>query len=288
MELDKQKIGLLEGALSSGINVGLFALKLWMGVATGSIAMIADAWHTLSDTFTSLVVILGFWIGGKPRDEEHPFGHGRAELVGSVIIGTLLAVVGVNFLTESVGRLRIGVRPRFTTGALVVFGASALVKEALARFSIWAGKKTGSHALVADGWHHRSDAVASALIVVGAVVGRRIEWLDAALGIAVALLILYAAYEVLSSAVKTLLGENVDNRTTQAIVEVLRREAPEIEDAHHIHVHRYGDHVEATLHVSLPAGCSLEQAHETTDRLEKALRRDLSIEPTIHMEPAAK
>ena len=202
-----------------------------------------------------------------------------------MIIGTLLAVVGINFLAESAGRLREGTKPLYSVAALIVFGASAVVKEGLAQFSIRAGSKTGSQALIADGWHHRSDAVASLLIVVGAAAGRRIPWLDAALGIAVSLLILYASYEVLRNAVKNLLGEGVDRKTMLAIREVLRREAPEIDDAHHVHVHRYGDHVEATLHVSFPPGYSLDRAHQVTDRLEEALRRELSIEPTIHMEP---
>ena len=98
MNDQKQQLGYLEGWLSSVLNVVLFGLKLWVGMMAGSVAMIADAWHTLSDTLTSVIVLVGFWISGKPKDKEHPFGHGRAELIGAIIIAILLALVGFSFL----------------------------------------------------------------------------------------------------------------------------------------------------------------------------------------------
>jgi cation diffusion facilitator family transporter len=123
--------------------------------------MTADAWHTLSDTLTSVVVILGFWISSRLEDEEHPFGHGRAEVIATIIIATLLAVVGINFLKDSIQQLIVQRSASFSTVGLVVFAISVVIKEGLARFSIWAGKKTDSKSLIADGWHHRSDALAS-------------------------------------------------------------------------------------------------------------------------------
>ena len=157
MDAQKQQLGYLEGWLSSVVNTLLFALKLWVGMAVGSVAMIADAWHTLSDTITSAVVLAGFWVSGRPRDKDHPFGHGRAELIGAVIIATLLGLVGINFLKESYMQLREAERVHFNTFGILAFGVSVIIKEALAQFSIWAGKKVKSQALVADGWHHRSE-----------------------------------------------------------------------------------------------------------------------------------
>ena len=105
-------------------------------------AMTANAWHTLSDTLTSVVVILGFWISSRPEDKEHPFGHGRAEIIATIIIATLLAVVGINFLKDSIRQLIAQRSTSFSTVGLVVFAISVVIKEGLARFSIWAGKKT--------------------------------------------------------------------------------------------------------------------------------------------------
>ncbi len=152
-----KKLGYTEGIVSIIVNTLLFGIKIWVGLAASSVAMTADAWHTLSDTLTSLVVILGFWISSRPKDEEHPFGHGRAEVIASVVIATLLAVVGVSFFKNSVHELIVRQNANFTTLSLVVFAVSAVIKEGLARFSLWAGKKTKSQSLIADGWHHRSD-----------------------------------------------------------------------------------------------------------------------------------
>jgi len=95
----------LEGIVSIFLNIILFALKYWVGVITGSIAIIADAWHTLSDSLTSLVVIIGAKVSSKPADKEHPFGHGRAESIASIIIGVLLFGVGLNFLFDAIQKL---------------------------------------------------------------------------------------------------------------------------------------------------------------------------------------
>lgn len=285
MTNEKQRLGYLEGWLSAIVNTVLFGFKLWAGMSLGSVAMIADAWHTLSDTLTSLVVLLGFWIAGKPKDEEHPFGHGRAELVAAIIIGTLLAVVGFNFLQESYNQLRQHRTVTFKLSAILVFVFSIALKEALAQFAMWAGKKINSQALLADGWHHRSDAIASALIVVGGLFGKYFWWIDGVLGLGVSLLIIHAAYGILKDATYGLLGEPMTTELEQQIRQVVREVAPETSELHHTHVHRYGDHTEATFHLRLNAAYPLYQAHEIVTTIENELRRQLNIEPTIHAEP---
>ncbi|GAI77757.1 unnamed protein product, partial [marine sediment metagenome] len=152
-------LGYLEGIISIFLNTFLFGLKYWVGMKTFSIAIIADAWHTLSDSLTSLVVIIGFKISSKPADKEHPFGHGQAEIVSSIIIGTMLAIVGFNFLIASIQRFTNQQSAVYGTSAIIVFLISVIVKEGLAQFSIRAGKKIDARSLIADGWHHRSDAL---------------------------------------------------------------------------------------------------------------------------------
>ncbi len=285
MDLEKRKLGYLEGVVSTILNTVLFGFKLWVGMAAGSVAMIADAWHTLSDTLTSLVVILGFWISSKPGDKEHPFGHGRAELVASIIIGTLLGVVGVNFFKDSVDQLSNHREAVFGATAVVVFSISVVLKEAIARFSFWAGKKVRSQSLRADGWHHRSDALASALIVVGALLQKYFWWIDGVLGIGVSILILYAAFGILRDAADSLMGEQADEEIMRNIRALVKEAAPTASDVHHIHIHRYGDHIEATLHTRVPQNMRVKEAHEIASMLEAHLREKLGYECTIHMEP---
>jgi cation diffusion facilitator family transporter len=285
MDAQKQQLGYLEGWLSSVVNTLLFALKLWVGMAVGSVAMIADAWHTLSDTITSAVVLAGFWVSGRPRDKDHPFGHGRAELIGAVIIATLLGLVGINFLKESYIQLKEAERVHFNMLGILAFGISVVIKEALAQFSIRAGKKVKSQALIADGWHHRSDAIASLLIVLGALLGRFFWWIDGVLGFLVSALILYAAFDIMKGASNTLMGEEMEQDLVRRMTHVIQSIAPDVSEIHHCHMHRYGDHVEVTLHLRMNEEYSLRQAHDIVTQIEDRLREDLQIEPTIHAEP---
>ena len=285
MSVSKQKYGYLEGWLSIILNTLLFGVKYWVGGRIGSVSMVADSWHTLSDTLTSVVVIVGFWIMAKPPDDRHPFGHARAENIAAIIIGVLLAVVGVFFGWESVQRLLEHKAAAFSLFAILVFLASALLKEGLALFAFWAGKKSGSQAVAADGWHHRSDAIASALIVIGALVGRGLWWIDGALGIGVSLLILWAAVGIVRSSSSILLGEAPGEELKRAVLAVVRQEYPLVDDVHHLHLHRYGSNMELTLHLRLPPAMSVGQSHEIGYRIEERLRSELSLEPTVHIEP---
>jgi cation diffusion facilitator family transporter len=282
---EKKKLGYIEGYVSVFLNLALFALKFLVGKKVGSVAMMADAWHTLSDTLTSLVVIIGFWLAAKPADKEHTFGHGKAESVASVIIGTLLAVVGSTFLYESVQRLvhRQGVS--FSQMAILVFAVSAVLKEALAEFSFWAGKKAGSASLRADGWHHRSDAIASLLIVLGAVFGQKIWWLDGVMGLAVSLLILKASYDIIRSSASYLIGESPEQQKVDRIAASIQHEFPDLEGIHHLHVHQYGEHHEVTAHLKVPGDMSVEKAHQIASRVEELVKKEFNGDVTIHVEP---
>jgi cation diffusion facilitator family transporter len=278
-------LGMLEGWISVVLNTLLFGVKFWFGRASGSVSMVADAWHTLSDTLTSVVVIVGFFIMARPADKEHPFGHARAEGISAIVIGVLLGVVGGSFLVDSVRRLVNFQAATFSVAAIVVFAGSIVLKEALAQFAFWAGKKINSRAVTADGWHHRSDAIASALIVIGALVGRSVWWMDGALGIAVSLLILLTAIDIVRGSASPLLGESVDQVTEAHVADAIRAEYPAVQDVHHLHVHRYGRNVELTVHVRLPARMTVEAAHAISQRMETRIADDLGIVATVHVEP---
>jgi cation diffusion facilitator family transporter len=280
-------LGMLEGWISVVLNTLLFGVKFWFGRASGSVSMVADAWHTLSDTLTSVVVIVGFFIMARPADREHPFGHARAEGISAIVIGVLLAVVGGSFLLDSVRRLISFKAATFSVAAIAVFAGSIVLKEALAQFAFWAGKKISSRAVTADGWHHRSDAIASALIVIGALVGRSVWWMDGALGIAVSMLILWTAIDIVRGSASPLLGESVDQVTEAHVADAIRAEYPAVEDVHHLHMHRYGRNVELTVHVRLPARMTVEEAHAISQRMENRILHGLGIVATVHVEPRA-
>ena len=285
MKKDANYLKYVEGWLSILVNIGLFVLKYWAGVVTGSVAIIADAWHTLSDSISSIVVLVGVKMADKPADKEHPFGHGRAELIASIIIGMLLAVIAFNFVLESIDKLQSHESVKFGKVAIIATVISILTKEGIAQFAFWAGKKTKSNTLKADGWHHRSDAISSVIILIGIFLGPYFWWIDGVLGLIVAALIFYAAYEIISDASNPLLGEKPDKDLIDKIKEVANRMAGLDVKLHHIHVHRYGNHTELTFHISLPKHMPLEEVHEISTQIEKALRKDFQIYSTIHADP---
>jgi len=285
MAADKQmNYTLVEGWISICGNILLFFLKLWAGMVTGSVALTADAYHTLTDSISSAIVIFSSWLSSKPADDKHPFGHGRSDLVCSVIIGVLLVLIGVEFLIKSVEQISSGTRVDYGTIAVVVMVVSIVTKEMMAQFAFWGARKTGNPILKADGWHHRSDSLSSVLILFGIFCSAYIEWVDGLLGILVSLMIFYAAWEIFKESVGRLLGEAPDRRLIErvdAIVDELGMDG----QTHHFHLHRYGDHVELTFHLLMDPDISLKKAHDCAEAIETQLRERLQIEATIHMEP---
>jgi cation diffusion facilitator family transporter len=275
---------LIEGWLSITGNTVLFFLKLWVGLMTGSVALTADAYHTLTDSISSGIVIFSGWLSRKPADDDHPFGHGRSDLICSVIIGVLLVLIGLEFIIDSVEQIRSGIGVAYGITAIVVILVSIVAKEAMAQFAFWAGRQNDSAILRADGWHHRTDALSSVIILVGILCGSLAPWIDGVMGILVSLLIFYAAYEILRDSVSRLIGEQPNDTMLEKINTIISRLDVEVQP-HHFHYHRYGDHIELTFHITMAADLTLKQAHDQAHQIEKALRDDLGIEATIHMEP---
>jgi len=285
MKPDQSKLAARAGWISILVNILLFGLKYWAGTASGSVAIVADAWHTLSDSITSIIVVISVWIASRPPDEDHPFGHGRAEILATTIIGVLLAVIAVEFCIESVQRLVQREAANYGTLAIVITAISVLAKEGLARYSIIVGKKTGSRSIKADAWHHRSDAISSIVILAGIFLNKYIWWIDGAMGILVTLLILQVAYGILKDVFNAFLGEKPDKQILKKINDICAKHYEAAVYPHHIHVHHYGEHTEMTFHIKLEKYLSLEGAHNITSMIEDDIRNELGIEATIHTEP---
>ena len=283
--LSRRSVGYFEGILSIFINTVLFALKLHVGRETGSVAVVADAWHTLSDTLTSLVVIFGFWAASRPKDKEHPFGHGRAESIGGIVIGVLLTLVGINFLKAAT--LQLGARESvaYSQSVLWVFSVSTVAKEAIAQYSIRMGRKLDSPSLTADGWHHRSDAIASLFILCGALLGGRLWWIDGALGIVVSLLIIHVALDGIKEAADSILGEAPSEGLLQDIEHGLDAAEGILSDPHHVLFHRYGERGAVSFHLRAPGDLPLARAHALATKIERNIEDRTNLDTTIHLEP---
>lgn len=286
--IEKNKIGYFEAILSISLNIILFGLKYWVGIVSASVAIIVDAWHSLSDSFSSIILLFGFRISDKPADKEHPFGHGRAEVISAVIIGTVLAFIGVNFFIKSIQKFRSQEAASFGTFAIIIIAISIILKEIMAQFAIWGGKKTNSKLLLADGWHHRTDAFTSLIILLGIFLGKYYWWVDSALGVLMSLLIFYASYDILKKSTSALIGEEPDEELKSNLIELIKSRIDTPVHLHHLHIHDYVNHKEVTFHIQLQPNIKLCKAHKIADEIEKMIRDELKMEATIHLEPFNK
>lgn len=279
------KIQFNEGIISIVLNTLLFGLKLWAGIVSHSVAIKADAWHTLSDSISSIIVIYAAKVGAKPADKRHPFGHGRAGLIASLFIGFLLIIIAFEFIKEGILHLQTHDSAQFGTIAIVVTIISIIVKEGMAQYAYWGYRITKDESLRADGWHHRSDALSSVVLLIGILIGDKVWWADSVLSFIIGALMIYAAREVIQNGVYTLLGESPSDELKNKLESTSNKMLGMDVKVHHIHLHKYGQHTEVTFHIVLPAKLTLQEAHAQVDPLEQEIREKLLMEATIHIEP---
>jgi cation diffusion facilitator family transporter len=287
--MEKAKAQILEGILSVIVNTVLFALKFWAGMVTGSIALVADAWHTLSDSLSSVFIIFAVKLSSKKADRKHPFGHGRWEHISSIFVAVLLGIVAFDFFEKSIIRFKNREAVEYGTLAVVVTVISIVVKELLAQFAFYYGRKTDNTIVKADGWHHRSDALSSVVVLAGIifsfVFGEKFWWMDSVLGLLVALAIFYATIEILKEAITKLLGEEPDDDLVNKITDRVKAVYHNDLQLHHFHIHNYVLHKELTLHIKLDKNMTIEKIHEIATGIEKMIETDFGIIATIHTEP---
>ena len=286
--MKREKAQVFEGILSIVVNAGLFAAKFWVGLITGSVALMADAWHTLSDSLTSIFVVVAAKLASRKPDKEHPFGHGRWELIASLLIAIVLAMIGYEFLTNSIGRFQNRESVVYGALALVVTIVSIIMKEAMAQYAFYLGRKHNNPVITADGWHHRTDSLSSVIVLAGIAVTMYVEdfwWMDSVLGMICAFAIFYAAFQIMKDAITRILGE----QPTQEFINELDNEVKEIYGSdlkfHHFHLHNYVTHKELTLHIRLDKNLSIGEGHYVTDLIEDIIREKFDMESTIHIEP---
>lgn len=283
--MDKAKAGYIEGVVSVIINTILFALKSWAGIVTGSIALTADAWHTLSDSVSSVVVIIGVKLSSKKPDREHPFGHGRWEQITALIIAFILAVIAWGFMKDSIIKFTGRESTKFGTLAIVVTIISIVVKEALAQYAFYIGRITDNVSVKADGWHHRSDALSSVVVLIGILFASQFWWIDSVLGAIISVMLVYATFRIAKEAIGKLLGEKPSPELISKITSLLGKEYSGSIQPHHFHIHNYVSHQELTFHIKLENSITIMSGHKIATDIENKVFELFGIIATVHIEP---
>ncbi|MCL2381599.1 MAG: cation diffusion facilitator family transporter [Treponema sp.] len=289
--MNKLKSQVTVGVVSVLFNVMLFGIKFWAGLVSGSIALMADAWHSLTDSFTSIFLIISAKLSSRAPDRKHPFGHGRWEHIFSIFIAFVLGIVAYEFFTNSIERLQDRENVVFGTLAIVVITVSVVVKVILAQFAFYVGRKTDNAIVKADGWQHCADALSSVVVLAGIIITKftaEFWWMDSALGIFCALAIFYAGFKILKESVSKLLGEEPSRELIEKINAEVKKVYSDDLQMHHFHLHNYVLQKEMTLHIRLLKNMTVEHSHKIATAIEAIIREHFDIAATIHVEPMEK
>ena len=276
------------------VNALLFVFKLVAGVVGRSGAMIADAAHSASDLATD-VVVLGFVrISSKPRDDDHKWGHGKYETLASLIIGIALFAIAAEFFIESAEKIKAvsngAVLPRPGAIAIIAAAVSVVAKEVLYRYTIRKGKALESPSVVANAWHHRSDALSSigALIGIGLAYFLGEEWriADPIAEIVVAALIVNVSIDLCRTALAELLEKSLPRAVEEEILQIISA-TPNVYNPHNLRTRRIGADIAIEVHIRVEGSMSVYDSHEISKEIERALRERYGEHTAvaIHIEP---
>ncbi len=278
--------GVLCGAVGVCLNLLLFLGKLLAGLASGSIAVVADAVNNLSDAGSSIVTLLGFHLAEQKPDHDHPFGHGRAEYLSGLVVAMLILLMGFELAQSSVGKILNPVPAEGGWRVTATLCAAIAVKVYMAFYNRWIGKRIGSTAMEAAALDSLGDCAATSVVLLASLVERYTDLvLDGWGGLLVALFILWSGFQAAKTTMDPLLGTPPSAEFVEEIRTLVLAHQP-ILGVHDIIVHDYGPGRRMiSLHAEVPAGGELLELHSRIDHVERELRERLGCEAVIHMDP---
>ena len=282
------RCGMVAAALGIALNALLFVIKLAAGLLSGSIAIVADAFNSLSDASSSLVALIGFRLSAKKPDPHHPFGHGRLEYVAGLVVAMLVILVGVDLLRSSVGEILAPEAARLTPLTAAILVASAGVKLYMCLYNRALGQRINSPVMRAAALDSLGDMLSTAA-VLAALIAASLTGLhiDGWAGLGVSLFITYSGLSAARETISPLLGEAPSDELVKKIEDdVLRGE--HVLGVHDLVVHDYGPGRRMiSLHAEVPADGNFPAMHDEIDRIERQLSEELHCEAVIHMDPVA-
>lgn len=280
--------------IGSIVNFLLLTFKFTAGFLGHSSALVADAVHSLSDFATDIIVIVFVKISGKPEDDDHRYGHGKYETLATALIGIALFAVGVGLLVGGAAKvadvIKGAVLPAPSIIALIAAGISIVSKEILYRYTVRIGNNLNSQAVVANAWHHRSDALSSIGTLIGIsgaiFLGEKWRILDPIAAIVVSAFIIKVAVNLVKPAIDELLERSLPAETEKRILDIIAS-FPEVSSPHHLRTRRIGNHIAIEVHPRMDGMTSLENAHTVATNVEKRLKAEFGPDTHIgiHMEP---
>jgi len=276
----------------AGVNALLIIVKAVGGIIGNSTGLIADAFHSISDLFTDIIVLAGITIGGREPDATHHFGHARFETFSSLAVGITLLAIGVSIGGKAALNITLGTVHHPASPTLVIAALSILLKELMYRWTIHVGRRIASMALIANAWHHRSDALSSVAVFIG-LLGTLIHpsWyiLDDWAALIVSVLILKAGMETGKSA----FDELTDKAPAPNIVTDIRNRiiaVPGIDEVHDLRIRRSGGRYQMEVHIGVNGALSVTEGHSLAEEAERIIRATYprAEHVAVHVEPTGE
>lgn len=278
----------------SVVNFVLLLFKFFAGIAGHSAAMIADAVHSLSDFVTDIIVLVFVRLSSKPEDADHDYGHGKYETMATAIIGLCLFLVGVGILwngAQSIWHvIQGGTLPEPGMLALIAAIISIISKELLYQYTVFVGRKVQSQAVVANAWHHRSDAFSSigTMVGIGGAILLGDQWrvLDPIAAVIVSFFIMKVSVKLLVPSMNELLEKSLPAEVENKINDIVLS-YPGITSPHNLRTRRIGNSYSIDLHVRMDGQLPLEEAHRRATIIENRLREEFGKGTyiSLHVEP---
>lgn len=275
-------------------NALLVAFKFVAGFLGNSSAMVADAVHSLSDFLTDILVIVFVRISAKPQDKGHDYGHGKYETIASFIIALGLLAVAIGIIVSGAKKFTMWINGEdlAAPGQIALWAAllSIVMKELLFQYTIRRGKAIESQALIANAWHHRSDAISSigaALGIGGALLlGNRWTVLDPIAGVIVGAMLVKTSVDLVRGCMSDLTDGSLPEETEQEILQIIRT-VPDVFDPHNLRTRRIGNQIAIEVHVRMKGDTPLQLAHENATLIETKLRERFGKQThvSVHTEP---
>ncbi len=267
-KMNTNKIAMRVSGVSIGVNVALSVFKLAAGLIAHSGAMISDAVHSASDVFSTIIVMIGVTISAKKSDKEHPYGHERMECVASILLAVLLFATGVGIGIQGVQKIAAGrLGEALIPGRLALIAAvvSIVVKEWMYWYTRGAAKKINSGALMADAWHHRSDALSSIGAFAG-ILGARLGFpvLDPLASVVICVFIGKAAWDIFQDAMNKMVDKACDDRTIQQIRQAVL-ESRGVEKIDAIRTRMFGARSYVDIEIAADENLTLKEAHKIAE-----------------------
>ena len=285
---DRDKLGKRAVYVAIAGNVFLTIFNIAVGIMAGSYALISEGAHTISDITTSIIAYIGFKIGSKPADDEHPLGHGRAESIAGLVIVVFLAIIAYEIITGAISRLFFGAPISIPDPLAVVMAlAGVIINFFMSQYIIRLGQRANSPAIIADGKHQRVDILSSLAILFGVMIAQYgYPQLDPFIALIIGLLIVKTAIDVARENLNNIMGKVPSPELVERITEV-SNSVDKVCGTHDVRINYLGSYATVTLHVELPPDMSLDESHKIVHLVQNKIVDEIDVVhgATVHACP---